>query len=126
MSVHTDRKRVDQTVSTVPDCVKVDVVYVMGGGAAVSVDCGTCVVGGPASVFRSGIDGYADFAGEVAVGVAPPAVLAAAVAVGMASPAVAGAASLGDLAGEVAVVEDSPAVAGAASLVGLAGVSLSK
>ena len=39
------------------------------------MDCGTCVVGGPASVFLSGTDGYADFAGEVVVGVASPAVL---------------------------------------------------
>ena len=56
------------------------------------MDCGTYVVGGPASAFRSGIDGYADFAGEVAIGVASPAIIAGAVAVEAAS-------SLADLAG---------------------------
>ena len=61
---------------------------------SVGVDCGTSVVGGPASALRNGVAGYADFAGEFAVGVASPA----------------------DLAGEVAVVEASPAVAGAASM----------
>ena len=34
------------------------------------MDGGACVVGGLASAFRSDIDGYADFAGEVAAGVA--------------------------------------------------------
>ena len=70
--------------------------YNMRGGGAVSVDCGTGVVGGPASAFLSGTDGCVDLAGDVAVGVTSPAVLAGEVAVVMASPAVAGAASLAD------------------------------
>ena len=63
------------------------------------MNCGTCVVGGPASAFLSGADGYADFAGKVAISVTSPTVLAGDVAVGVASPAVAGAASMADLAG---------------------------
>ena len=58
-------------------------VMVWGGGGAVSVDCGTGVVGGPASAFLSGTDGCVDFAGDVAVGVTSPAVLAGEVAVVM-------------------------------------------
>ena len=92
-----------------------------GGGDAVNVDCGTGVVGGPASAFLSGTDGYVDFVGEVDVGVTSPAVLAGDVAVGVASPAVAGAASLTDLAGDVTIGVASPAVAGAASLADIAG-----
>ena len=70
------------------------------------MDSGTCVVGGPAFVFQSDIDGYADFAEEVIAGVASPAVLAGAVAAEVALLAVAG---------EVAVLTASPAVAGTAS-----------
>ena len=84
-------------------------------GNVVCMDCSTNVVGGPASAFRSVVAGYADFAGEVAVGVASPAVLAGVVASGVASPAVAGAASSADLADEVAVVAASPAIAETAS-----------
>ena len=50
--------------------------------------CGWCE-GRLLHAFRSVIDGYADFAGEVAAGVASPAVRAGAVAVEVASPAVA-------------------------------------
>ena len=46
-----------------------------GGGVAAGVDCGTFVVGGPASAFLIGADGCANFAGDVAVGVASPAAL---------------------------------------------------
>ena len=84
-------------------------------GVATCVDCGAFAVGGPTSSFLSGADGYVDFAGDVAVGVASPAVLAGDVAITVASPAVAGAASLADLAGDVAVRVASPTVAGAAS-----------
>ena len=80
----------------------------------VSVDVGACVVGGPASAFRSDVGGFADFTGEVADGVASLAVLAGAVAVEVASPAVAG---------EVAVLEASLAIAGAVSLANLARVA---
>ena len=68
----------------------------MGGGGATGVDCGTIVVGGPASAFRSGAGGWADFAGDVSAGVAS---LADAV---VASLADAGVASLADLVGSVA------------------------
>ena len=44
------------------------------------MDCGTFVVGGPASAFLSGAVGDADFAGDVAVGVASPVILAGEVA----------------------------------------------
>ena len=74
VSVDADRKRVNQTVSIVPDCM--DVIMEGGGGGAVGVDGGDCVIGRPASAFRSDIDGYADFAGEVAAGVASSTVLA--------------------------------------------------
>ena len=90
---------------------------------AVGVDDGTCVVGRPASAVRSVVDGYADFAGEVAVCVVSPAVLAGAVAVEASSPAVAGVASLADLAGGVTVVVTPSAVAGVASPADLAGLS---
>ena len=56
------------------------------------MDCGTGVVGGPASAFLSGTDGCVDFAGEVAVSVMSPPVLAGDVAIGVVSPAVVGAA----------------------------------
>ena len=93
-----------------------------GGRDAVSVDCGTGVLGGPASAFLSGTDGCVDFAGDVAVGVTSPTFLGGEVAVVMASPAVAGAASLADFAGDVAIGVASPAIAGAASLA-VAGVA---
>ena len=57
---------------------------------------------------------YADFAGEVAAGVASPAVLAGAVAVEVASSAIAG---------EVAVLKASPAVARVASLADFARIA---
>ena len=72
------------------------------------------MVGDPASAFRSGVDGYTDFAGEVAVGVASPAVPAGAVAIGVASPAVAGVASPANLASGVTVGVASLADAGVA------------
>ena len=81
VSVDATRERVDRTVFTYLTVLRL-------------MDCGTCVVRGLASAFLSGADGYADFAGDVAVGVASPAVFAGDVAVGMASPAVAGAATL--------------------------------
>ena len=57
MSFDADRKRVNQTVSTVPDGMDVNVSQwdsrtqwpPSAGGGAVSVDGGTYVVGGPAS-----------------------------------------------------------------------------
>ena len=60
-----------------------------------------------------GADGCADFAGDVAVGVASPAVLAGNVAVGVDSLSIAGVASLANLAGDIAVEVISLAVAGA-------------
>ena len=48
------------------------------------------VVGWPGSAFLGGADGCVGFVGDVAVGVAVPAVLAGDVAVGVASPDVAG------------------------------------
>ena len=67
VSVDATRKRVDQPVSTISDSVDVDSSGVLqrdgqaqsgtglhlrgGGGGAASVDCGTFVVGGPASMF---------------------------------------------------------------------------
>ena len=49
------------------------------------MDYGVFVVGGSASAFLSGADGCVDFAGDVAVGGASPAVLAGDVAVEVAS-----------------------------------------
>ena len=70
-----------------------------GGGAATSVDCGVLVIRWLASALLSGAHGCVDFAGDVAVGVASPAVIDGDVAIrvaplavaGVASPAVAGA-----------------------------------
>ena len=88
----------------------------------VSVDCGTGVVGGPASAFLSGTDRCMDFAGEVAFGVTSLADIAGDVAVRRTSPAVSGAASLVDFA-EVVTVEVTPsAVAGVAPPADLSGV----
>ena len=84
-----------------------------GGGVATGVNCGVLWSEDPASAFLSGVGGCVDFAGDVAVGVASPAVLAGDVTVGVASPDVAGAASLADL---TVVVTMAPlAVAGVAS-----------
>ena len=86
------------------------------GVSAVSVNSVLSLVGGPASAFLHGTNGGADFAGGVAVVVAPPAVLAGYVAVGVMSPAVAGVASPADLAEVVAVDVTSSAVAGVATV----------
>ena len=58
------------------------------GESAVRVDSAVSFVRGPASVFRSGADGCADFAGEVVVVVTSPAVLAGDVAVRVALPTI--------------------------------------
>ena len=65
-----------------------------------------------AEEMQNGMDGCVDFAGEVAVVVTSTAVLAGDVALGMALPAVAGAASPADLAEVVAVDVTSLADAG--------------
>ena len=101
VSVDVTRKRVDWTESAVPDGVDVDVGGVSqwdsraqpesglplrgggGGGVATRVDCGTFVVGGPASAFLSGAVGDTDFAGDVGAGVASLAILAGDVATGL-------------------------------------------
>ena len=127
--VNVTQKRVDRPVSTVPNSVDVDVNGVLqldrqaqlGSGlflreeVVTGVDCGAFMVGGPASAFMSGVDGCVDFAGDVAVGVASPAVLAGGVTIRVASPAVAGVASLANLAGGVNIGVASPAFAGVAS-----------
>ena len=77
-----------------------------------SVDSAVSFIGGPASAFLSGADGYAYFAGEVAVVVTSLAVLAGDVAVRVALPAVAGAASPADLAKVVALDVTCLAAAG--------------
>ena len=74
------------------------------------------------SAFLGGADWCVDFAGNVAVGVASPAVLAGDVAIAVASPAIAGRCPLVDFAGDVAVAVASPAIAGAASLADFAGL----
>ena len=96
VSVDVDQRRVNRPVYTTPDYVDVHVLqgdsqaqsrsdFPSQKGNAVAVDSGTSVVVGPASAFRSGVAGYADFAGEVAVGVASPAVLAGVVTSAFAS-----------------------------------------
>ena len=99
VSVNVTRRGVDGTVSTVSDGVEVDDsdmtqrdsrTQSRRGGGAVCVDCGIGVVGGPASAFLSGTDGYVDIAVEVAVGVASPADLAGVVTVGVVTLANAG------------------------------------
>ena len=71
--------------------------------AVTGVNCGAFLIRKPASAFLSGVDGCVDFAGDVAVGVASPAILAGGVAVGVAPPAVAGVVTLADPAGGVTV-----------------------
>ena len=106
----------------------------MGGDVAVGETCPAVLAGdvaaGVASPAVAGVASLADLAGDVAVGVASPAVarvaslanLAGVVTVGVISPTVAGAASLADFAGDDAVGKASPGVAGVASLADLAGV----
>ena len=107
VSVDVNRKRVDRPVSTVPDRVGNDVTGVLQHNSQVQSEnslplwCGLwCIRGRGAGLCT---DGCANLAGDVAAGVASPAVLAGDVAIGVASPAVAGVASLADLAGDVAV-----------------------
>ena len=99
--VEVTREQVDQPVSTLPDTDSDDADVTCASWLDRWVDCCDIVVGGPASASLSGADWRVDFAGDVAVGVAFPAVFAEGVTIGVTSPAVA----------QVA----SPAVAGAVS-----------
>ena len=110
MLVDVTHKRVYRPVSTVPDSVDVDVNdtlwldrqaqlgsdLLLREEVVTGVDCDAFVVGGPYM-------GSVDFAGDVVVGAAAPAILAGGVTVGVISPADAGVASLADLAAGVTV-----------------------
>ena len=98
MAVDVTRRRVEGALSTGSECVSMVVEQLRQGdgirtgsdiprrgGGMIGVDGTFNLVGGPATAFLSGAEGYTDFDGGVAVAVTPPTVLADEVAVGVTS-----------------------------------------